>query len=135
MRILFLASLAAAMVLCSPVLNAQDCNNNGQTDDLDIAQGLSSDCDANSIPDECDIEADALADCNQNGLLDACEPVGASLLTGLQNGEVAISGDTMLISEAAPILEPGEVPGGEPLPPRSVDVYERLGTRFGRLQW
>ncbi|RUA10820.1 MAG: hypothetical protein DSY81_02305, partial [Bacillota bacterium] len=125
-----MASLAAVMVLCSPVLNAQDCNNNGQTDDLDIAQGLSSDCDANSIPDECDIAANALADCNQNGLLDACEPVGASLLTGLQNGEVAISGDTMLISEAAPILEPGEVPGGEPLPPRSVDVYERLGTQW-----
>ena len=135
MRILFLACLASTLLLLTPALHAQgdpapDCNNNGQADDLDLAQGLSADCDGNSIPDECDIAAAPLADCDQNGLLDICEPVGAVSLSGVQNGQIALSGDTMLVSEGDPFPEPGEVPDGEPAAPRMVEVYQRSGTQW-----
>jgi len=85
MRTILLAWMAATILLCTPVLQAQcepglDCNSNGQLDECDLTQGLSADCNGNSIPDECDITANPLSDCNQNGLLDSCEPVGSALL-------------------------------------------------------
>lgn len=49
-----------------------DCNGNGQADNCDLAQELSSDCNANSTPDGCDLEAGA-DDCNANGVPDECE--------------------------------------------------------------
>ena len=64
-----------------------DCNGNGQPDDIDIQSGTSADCDGNDIPDECepdcndndvadvcDINAGTSADCGANGIPDECEP-------------------------------------------------------------
>ena len=50
----------------------QDCQPNGVTDDIDIADGTSQDCDSNLVPDECDIASGA-PDCNQNSVPDGCE--------------------------------------------------------------
>ena len=52
-----------------------DCNNNGVSDDIDIANGTSEDCDDNGVPDECDILTE---DCNGNGVPDECDvpPLG-----------------------------------------------------------
>ena len=44
-----------------------DCNNNGISDDLDIAAGTSEDCTVNGIPDECE------PDCNTNDSADSCD--------------------------------------------------------------
>ena len=44
-----------------------DCNMNLQSDDIDIATGISEDCDDNHVPDECQ------PDCDLNGLPDACD--------------------------------------------------------------
>lgn len=52
-----------------------DCNANGQTDECDIANGVSSDCNGNGIPDECEIAGGFAADCNDDGVLDECEEV------------------------------------------------------------
>jgi len=46
---------------------SQDCNGNGQADELDIANGTSADCDGNGVPDECE------PDCDANGQTDACD--------------------------------------------------------------
>jgi hypothetical protein len=43
-----------------------DCNENGEIDGVDIAQGTSHDWNGNSIPDECD-------DCNENGVADVVD--------------------------------------------------------------
>ena len=64
--------LALFVVLASVPLEAQDCQPNGVTDDVDIADGTSQDCDGNLVPDECDL-VDGAPDCNQNGVLDVCE--------------------------------------------------------------
>ncbi|MBT5656226.1 MAG: hypothetical protein HOI89_00370 [Phycisphaerae bacterium] len=50
-----------------------DCNNNGVSDALDIANGYSSDCNNNDIPDECDIADGLEADCNLDGVPDSCQ--------------------------------------------------------------
>lgn len=48
-----------------------DCNNNGEFDVCDIAEGIAVDCQGNSVPDECELPGN---DCNGNGVLDDCEP-------------------------------------------------------------
>ncbi len=53
-------------------LTPLDCNNNGNPDADDIAQGISQDCNANGIPDSCDIAA-GTPDVNNNGVPDTCE--------------------------------------------------------------
>jgi hypothetical protein len=52
---------------------AQDCNNNGIPDDVDIATGTSQDCNLNGVPDECDIDDGTSHDCNNNGIPDECD--------------------------------------------------------------
>ncbi len=44
-----------------------DCNENGSSDEDDIASGTSSDCNRNGIPDECE------EDCNENRIADECD--------------------------------------------------------------
>ncbi len=68
------------------ILRLPDCNGNGQADDLDILDGISSDENGNVIPDECepdcndngqddadDIEKGTSDDCNGNTIPDECE--------------------------------------------------------------
>jgi len=52
---------------CVSVLIIADCNNNGISDDEDIASGTSEDCTGNGFPDECE------ADCNNNSHADSCD--------------------------------------------------------------
>lgn len=61
-----------------------DCNNNNQSDAIDIAFGVSPDCDGNGVPDECDIAAGL--DCNSNLVPDACDIANGTSLDGNQNG-------------------------------------------------
>ena len=68
---------------------AEDCNNNGQSDELDIINRISTDCNGNGVPDECESAEDCdgsgvpdicelarglVADCNGNGIPDSCDP-------------------------------------------------------------
>ena len=68
------------------ILRLPDCNANGQADDLDILDGISSDDNGNVIPDECepdcndngqddadDIKTGTSDDCNGNNIPDECE--------------------------------------------------------------
>lgn len=48
-----------------------DCNQNGELDECDIASESSEDCNANGIPDEC--EPGGLDDCDGNGVSDLCD--------------------------------------------------------------
>lgn len=69
-----------------PAQGPADCNSNGISDDLDIANGTSLDCNGNGVPDECEPDcngngipddcdiADGDPDCNGNGIPDDCEP-------------------------------------------------------------
>ena len=134
MRIIFWAVLAFTVFVGLNALEAQgdpvtDCNNNGQSDAVDISSGFSTDCNLNGIPDECDSAADPLADCNLNGILDACEPISIATLLGAFSSVISMSGDTLLVSDPFEPLEPGEVP--EPPDPeepplvRQIEVYER----------
>ncbi|MFQ5463022.1 MAG: S8 family serine peptidase [Phycisphaerae bacterium] len=52
---------------CVSILVIADCNDNGISDDEDIASGTSEDCTGNGFPDECE------ADCNNNGRADSCD--------------------------------------------------------------
>ncbi len=56
-----------------------DCNNNGQPDLCDIADGTSQDCNGNGVPDECDIANGTSQDNNNNGIPDECEPCPGDL--------------------------------------------------------
>jgi len=53
-----------------------DCNTNGVSDDLDIAEGTSEDCNTNAIPDECDITGGTSSDCQPDGFPDECQVAG-----------------------------------------------------------
>ncbi len=44
-----------------------DCNGNGTSDPIDIADSTSEDCNLNAVPDECE------PDCNTNGTADSCD--------------------------------------------------------------
>jgi len=50
-----------------------DCNRNGNTDESDVADGISRDCNLNMNPDECDIAALRSEDCDANNVPDECE--------------------------------------------------------------
>ncbi|MCG8408008.1 MAG: hypothetical protein MI923_22650 [Phycisphaerales bacterium] len=50
-----------------PQETAADCNNNGVSDEIDIAIGTSEDCNGNTWPDECE------QDCNDNAVPDDCD--------------------------------------------------------------
>lgn len=52
---------------CADILVVADCNGNGISDEIDIADGTSEDCTANGFPDECE------PDCNINGAADSCD--------------------------------------------------------------
>ncbi|MHC5110736.1 MAG: S8 family serine peptidase [Planctomycetota bacterium] len=52
---------------CVDILVVADCNNNGISDDIDIADGTSEDCAGEGFPDECE------PDCNNNGEPDSCD--------------------------------------------------------------
>ncbi len=49
-----------------------DCNTNGQADQIDIATGTSDDCNTNNNPDVCDVTGGTAFDCNTNTTLDEC---------------------------------------------------------------
>jgi hypothetical protein len=71
-----------------------DCNENGVSDEDDIASGTSQDCDNDVVPDECQIADDPTLDQNGNGVLDACECVAANycLAAGNSTGAPASMG-------------------------------------------
>ncbi|MEC9475668.1 MAG: HYR domain-containing protein [Planctomycetota bacterium] len=120
----------ASTLLVGPLaLQAQtpDCNNNGQLDSADISSGSSSDCNFNGIPDECESAANPLADCNLNGILDACEPIQVSNLFGAFSSVIAMSGDTLLVTDPVEPAGPDEEPEAEPELPtaRLVEVFRR----------
>ena len=50
-----------------------DCNDNGISDPVEIANGAVPDCNANSLPDSCDIASGFSFDCNQNSIPDSCD--------------------------------------------------------------
>ena len=52
----------------------QDCNQNGRSDTVEIAEGTSLDCNKNFVADECDIASETSTDWNGNGIPDECEP-------------------------------------------------------------
>lgn len=52
---------------------AVDCNANGAPDACDLDEGISQDCNLNGAPDECDIAAGDAEDCNLNGIPDSCD--------------------------------------------------------------
>ena len=57
-----------------------DCNQNGQPDADDVANGTSADCDANGVPDECQTDGDG------DGTIDACDGCpadGAKITPGI----------------------------------------------------
>lgn len=56
-----------------PPGNIIDCNSNGISDLLDLANGIADDCNSNGIPDECDIAAGDELDCNANQVPDSCD--------------------------------------------------------------
>ena len=56
-----------------------DCNENGRSDDQDLATGTSLDCTENLVPDECDIASGASLDTDGNGIPDECECFVASV--------------------------------------------------------
>ena len=58
------AATGAGTLEVSYSYTAEDCNNNGWDDQLDISNGTSIDCNSNDIPDECDIESGVLTDCD-----------------------------------------------------------------------
>jgi hypothetical protein len=58
----------------------EDCNNNGVSDLIEIAQGLETDCQQNGIPDSCEIADGSAEDCNFNGLPDSCDLAPPSLI-------------------------------------------------------
>jgi hypothetical protein len=53
-----LVTWCAVVALSAPRLPAEDCNQNGVEDQLDIAQGSSQDCTRDGVPDECGEERD-----------------------------------------------------------------------------
>jgi len=67
-------------------LLANDCNENGVPDDVDIATGTSLDCNGNGIPDECDLAAGTSTDCNDNGIPDECDIAAGTSLDCNANG-------------------------------------------------
>jgi len=60
----------AVLVACwSTIALADDCNNNGIDDAVDIANGTSQDCQPDGVPDECQLVGN---DCNADGVPDEC---------------------------------------------------------------
>ncbi|MBI5764498.1 MAG: thrombospondin type 3 repeat-containing protein [Planctomycetes bacterium] len=58
----------------SPLIIAEDCNNNGLEDRCEIESGQASDCNGNLVPDTCDIVSGRSADCDGNHVPDECQP-------------------------------------------------------------
>lgn len=73
---LIAASLAAPLCISAAALaggtGGPDCNQDGQSDTLQLAQGDLPDCNNNGMPDECDILDGTSQDCNQDGIPDEC---------------------------------------------------------------
>jgi len=78
-RIVFVSGLVSALAYAqqshpgrrprSPLPVPTDCNLNGVSDAVDIAQGNSADCNSNLIPDECDVSSVVLlSESFENGL-------------------------------------------------------------------
>ncbi|MFZ9881539.1 MAG: hypothetical protein ACO3QC_09075, partial [Phycisphaerales bacterium] len=51
---------------------ATDCNGDGLLDSCELANGAS-DCNGNGLPDSCDLLAGSTVDCDADGLIDSCE--------------------------------------------------------------
>lgn len=54
-----------------------DCNDNGVSDPVEVANGTAADCNSNGIPDECDIASGFSQDTDVNGVPDECPCVVA----------------------------------------------------------
>jgi len=65
-------AIVGLILIFSGQASAEDCNNNGIEDAIDIATGTSEDCQPNGIPDECDLSAGS-PDENGNGIPDECD--------------------------------------------------------------
>ncbi len=69
-----------------------DCNTNGSIDSCELAGNPGLDCNGNSVLDSCEIAANPALDCNANGRLDSCDIAsdldldGGSLGCGAPNG-------------------------------------------------
>ena len=68
---------AATLTWAAAGARAQDCNDNGIEDDLELAAGTAEDCQLDGVPDECELTGN---DCNGNGVPDDCDVGGASRL-------------------------------------------------------
>lgn len=60
---------------------ADDCNQNGVADDLDIAGGMP-DCDRSGVLDRCEIASGLVADADHDGLPDNCQGAGIEFCFG-----------------------------------------------------
>ncbi len=67
---------------------ADDCDGDGAIDACAISSGIVQDCDGNDVPDACDIAADPGLDINGDGVLDACGCLGD---VGDGNGTVGLT--------------------------------------------
>ena len=114
---------------CDPVV---DCNENGISDNCDIADYNSDDCDGDGIPDECQISLDPSLDCNQDQILDICE----SNLEDILNGSDSDYGKSLdMTSNWLAIGDPEHSSGGNSV--GAVHLYRNIGSRWvstGTLQ-
>ncbi len=57
-----------------------DCNGNGVSDHVDIAQGTATDCNLNGVPDSCDLQSGDSRDVDANGIPDDCQDCNFNLI-------------------------------------------------------
>src|SRR4051812_31141559 len=61
-------------LLGAGAVRADDCDDDGVDDALEIQMGLAPDCNGNGVPDYCDIWVNGTStDCDNNGVPDDCE--------------------------------------------------------------
>lgn len=80
------------------VLSVEDCDGNGQPDNLDAA---GNDCNGNGRPDGCDLADGQSADCNGNGLPDECEAFAPINVTQQPQGAVVVEAQPLTLSASA----------------------------------
>lgn len=85
-------------------LPSLDCNDNGEPDACDIAEGASLDCQFNGIPDECELESN---DCNVNAVPDDCKIADGSAADCNKNG---VPGECEIADETSPDCNENGIP-------------------------
>jgi hypothetical protein len=96
------------------ITSAEDCNNNGVPDDLDLANGTSTDLDMDGIPDECGAGSaycfGTFGTCpcgNGAGLDEGCQNSSGLGAQVFSNGTASIGADNLG-------FDASQVPGGKP---------------------